>query len=59
MGHSPTGLMRAQWDREDLGRIYRELPPFTPEQAEMIRADVQTRVELQEATLVPSVASQK
>jgi hypothetical protein len=51
--------MRAQWDREDLGRIYRELLPFTPEQAEMIRADVQTRMEFQEATLVPSVASQK
>jgi len=59
MGHSLTGLMRAQWDREDLGRIYRELLPFTPEQAEMIRADVQARMRLQEATLVPSVAFQK
>ena len=36
--HSPTGLMRAQWNREDLERAQHGLLPFTPEQATLIRS---------------------
>ncbi len=43
MSHSSTGIMRAQWNREDLQHttLAREL--FTPEQAERIRADLEAR----------------
>jgi hypothetical protein len=59
MGHSPTGLMRARWDRADLLLATVERLTFTPQQSELIRADVQARMRLQEATLAPSIASQK
>lgn len=59
MGHSPTGLMRAQWDRADLQRATVERLTFTPQQAALIRAEVQTRMELQQATLPPTAAPQK
>lgn len=59
MGHSPTGLMRARWDRADLLLATVERLKFTPQQSELIRADVQARMRLQEATLAPSVVSQK
>jgi len=59
MGHSPTGLMRARWDRADLLLATVERLTFTSQQCELIRADVQARMRLQEATLAPRVASQK
>jgi hypothetical protein len=59
MGHSPTGLMRARWGRADLQLANVERLKFTSQQSELIRADVQARRRLQEATLAPSVASQK
>src|SRR5262245_37647842 len=36
--HSPTGLMRAQWSREDLERAQYGRLGFTPEQATQIRS---------------------
>ena len=36
--HSATGLMRAQWNREDLERAQHGLLRFTPEQATLIRS---------------------
>jgi len=59
MGHSLTGLMRARWDRADLLLATVERLKFTSQQAEVIRANVRARMRLQEATLAPSVASQK
>jgi hypothetical protein len=36
--HSATGLMRAQWNRDDLERAQHGLLLFTPEQASLIRS---------------------
>jgi hypothetical protein len=47
--HSPTGLMRAQWSRKDLQSARLGHLLFTPEQAEVIRAEVLRRIKQQEA----------
>jgi hypothetical protein len=39
-GHSSTGIMRAQWTAEDLRRAARGQLLFTPEQSELIRAEI-------------------
>ena len=38
LAHSSTGLMRAQWNRDDLERAQHGQLRFTPEQATLIRA---------------------
>jgi hypothetical protein len=42
-GHSPTGLMRAKWDREELKLAERRQLEFTPEQSVLIRKEVAAR----------------
>jgi len=44
-GHSPTGIMRAVWNPDDLQRAARGELVFTPEQAGFIRAAARTRTE--------------
>jgi hypothetical protein len=48
-GHSPSGIMRAHWHREDYERAPRGAFNFTAEQAEHIRAEVSTRNRIQQA----------
>jgi hypothetical protein len=38
--HSQSGVMRADWDSQQLHRVVKGLPQFTPEQAELIRSHV-------------------
>lgn len=42
--HSPTGIMRANWNKEDLERASQGLLHFTPQQSEQIRAKVRARI---------------
>jgi hypothetical protein len=42
-GHSPTGIMRAEWNREQLIRTARRQLQFTPEQSLLIRDEVAAR----------------
>ncbi len=42
-GHSPSGIMRAHWRREDYERAPRGAFNFTPLQAQLIRAEVAKR----------------
>jgi hypothetical protein len=42
-GHSHTGIMRAQWRREDYERAPRGAFNFPAEQAEQMRAEVKER----------------
>ncbi len=42
-GHSPSGIMRAHWRREDYERAPRGAFKFTPQQAQLIRAEVAKR----------------
>jgi hypothetical protein len=46
-GHSPTGIMRAHWRREDYERAPRGAFNFTAEQARSVRAEVGRRVKEQ------------
>jgi len=39
-GHSPAGIMRAEWTREDLDRAARNELSFTPQQMELLRTGV-------------------
>jgi len=55
VAHSPTGIMHARWNREDLLRHL----VFTPREAQLIRADVRERLSLQEATSITKLASHK
>jgi hypothetical protein len=47
--HSPTGLMRARWDRQDFQNAAIGNLLFTPRQAEMIQAEVAKRIKEAEA----------
>ncbi len=47
--HSPTGLMRAKWDRQDFQNAAIGNLLFTPRQAEIIRAEVAARIREAEA----------
>jgi len=42
--HSPTGIMRANWNKKDLERASQGLLHFTPQQSERIRAEVCARI---------------
>jgi hypothetical protein len=44
-GHSPSGIMRAHWRREDYERAPRGAFSFTSKQAQSIRAEVRRRVQ--------------
>jgi hypothetical protein len=44
MKHSPVGIMRAQWNDEDLGNAARGRLCFTPEEATNLRNEVLRRV---------------
>lgn len=46
--HAPAGIMRADWQREDLRYAARGMLLFTPEQAELIRTEVMARTAEQE-----------
>jgi hypothetical protein len=41
--HSPTGIMRAGWDKKDLQSLSRGHLKFTPKQGELIRTEVVRR----------------
>jgi hypothetical protein len=58
-GHSPTGIMRARWRREDYERAPQGAFKFTAQQAEQMRAQVSTRNRLQQADALPEVAARK
>ncbi len=58
-GHSPTGIMRARWRREDYERAPRGAFNFTAKQAEGIRAEVSTRNRMQQADALPGSAAQR
>jgi len=45
-GHSPTGIMRARWRREDYERAPRGAFDFTAEQAEQIRAKMNPGIDV-------------
>jgi hypothetical protein len=47
--HSPTGLMRARWDRQDFQNAAIGNLLFTPRQAEIIQAEVSARMKEAEA----------
>ncbi len=47
--HSPTGIMRAHWQREDYERAPRGAFKFTPKQAQAIQAEVRNRLQAQAA----------
>lgn len=54
-GHSPTGIMRASWRREDYECAPRGAFNFTAKQSEQMRAEVKGR-EHQQAAQAPSLA---
>jgi hypothetical protein len=58
-GHSPTGIMRARWRREDYERAPQGAFKFTAEQAEQIRVEVSTRNRTRQAEALPGIAAQK
>jgi hypothetical protein len=58
-GHSPSGIMRARWRREDYERAPRGAFRFTTEQAQSIRAEVSTRIRMQQAEALPETAARK
>jgi len=49
-GHSPNGIMRARWRREDYERAPRGAFAFTLKQAEMIRSEARKRAQWQAAS---------
>lgn len=49
--HSPTGIMQSQWERKQLRQAMMGGLLFNPEQADPIRAQAQTRTEVQAASL--------
>ena len=58
-GHSPKGIMRAHWQREDYERAPRGAFKFTAQQAEQIRAEVKKRFQAESPTEVAPVTATK
>jgi hypothetical protein len=58
-GHSPTGIMRARWRREDYGTAPLGAFKFNPKQAVQIRAEVGRRVQEQGAAEVATMTATK
>lgn len=57
IGHSPSGIMRARWDREALRQVARGDLLFTPQETALIRAEVRERVSQPEAPQTTGLAS--
>jgi hypothetical protein len=57
--HSSEGIMRAKWNFADLHRAAQGHMGFTPQQAEQMRAEVSTRIGMQQADAVPETAARK
>lgn len=55
--HSPNGIMRAQWNRRDLEDSAQGQLQFTPEQAQVIRAEVDARMRQQQAIEFSEISS--
>ena len=58
-GHSPSGIMRARWRREDYERAPLGAFKFTAEQARSVRAEVGRRVQKQGAAEVTTATASK
>jgi len=58
-GHSPTGIMRARWRREDYEHAPRGAFKFAAQQAEQMRAEVSTRNRMQQSEALPETAARK
>ena len=56
-GHSPSGIMRTRWRREDYERAPRGAFKFTAEQAEQMRAEVAGRNRMQRAEALLEIAA--
>ncbi len=57
--HSPSGIMRARWRREDYERAPLGAFKFTAEQAEQMRTEVARRNKMQRAEALPGMAARK
>jgi len=57
--HSRTGIMRGNWDRGYLQEASQGQLLFTRDQAERIRAEVSTRIRMQQAEALPETAARK
>jgi hypothetical protein len=55
--HSTAGIMRAQWNDEDLRRASRGTLLFTAQQAALIRAEVSTRNKMQQSDTLAEIAA--
>ena len=55
--HSASGIMQAEWRREQLNRILKNQLVFTPAQAKIMRAEAAIRLRSQTAAIVSSLAS--
>jgi hypothetical protein len=51
-GHSPAGIMRARWRREDYERAPRGAFTFTSEQGQSIRTEIRRRIQERAATAI-------
>jgi len=56
-GHSPNGIMRARWRREDYERAPRGAFKFTTQQAEQIRAEANKRAHAEGAAEVATATA--
>jgi hypothetical protein len=57
--HSRTGIMRGHWDRRYLQEASQGQLLFTRDQAGRIRAEVSTRIRMQQAKALPETAARK
>jgi len=56
LGHSRTGIMRGDWNRNDMQCISMQGLFFTPQQAGLIRADVGARMGRHEVAQISALA---
>jgi hypothetical protein len=59
VGHTPSGLMRGKWSPSDLLLAAQGGMHFTSQQAEIICAEVSTRIRMQQAEVLPETAARK
>jgi len=53
-GHSPTGIMKAKWSREELQPSSLGSLVFTPQQATLIQNELANRVRQKESSIFPA-----
>jgi hypothetical protein len=58
-GHTPGGIMRARWTPDDLRLVACGRLLFTPEQAQLIRAEVSSRTRMQQTDALTGIAARK